>query len=153
MTAYVNHAVQVLKQQGFRITQPRMHVLKLLDSAETALSVPEIKAALEDNDLAVDMVSVYRVVDCLESNHLVHRLLSDGKVRKCDIDDSCNKHHHHATDTCHHFIRCEGCDDIKEVHCEGFEQLLGQFAQQSGYLVKQHFLELTGLCIQCQKEQ
>jgi len=150
MSHYLKHAIHTLKQQGFRITQPRMHILQLLDESQAALSVPEIKTRLDEQQLTVDMVSVYRVIDCLEANHLVHRLLSDGKVRKCNIDESCQKHPLHHAEECHHLIRCQDCDQVREVHCEGLESLIEQFQQQSGYQVRNHYLELTGICEQCQ---
>lgn len=148
MSSYLDHALHVLKHKGYRITQPRKHVLEILNQAKTALSAYEIKDLLDQTGDRVDTVSVYRILECLEENHLIHRLLQTGKVRKCQLEDE--DHCERDEDNhCHHLLICRKCNAIEEVHCLSMAQVVAQVQQESRFRVESHHLEFIGLCQKC----
>jgi len=146
--SYAEQALAVLKARGYRITRPRRRVLELLQGAEGALSIQEIKELLDRAEEPVDMVSVYRIVDCLEDNALVHRVLSTGKIRRCDLENEahCHREQH---DHCHHNLICRECGSITELHCPGLDTLQDEVARQTGFHIEEHNLEFLGLCPRC----
>jgi Fe2+ or Zn2+ uptake regulation protein len=102
---YIHRSLEVLKQRQLRITRPRKLILRVLDEAEVPLSVYEIHEYLTTQlKEKMDVVSVYRVIDCLLEHHLVHNLMSANKYRKCLIAHSHHpdmSHHNHQYDHGH----------------------------------------------------
>ena len=145
---YAEDALRILKSRGYRITQPRRKVLELLSKTETALSPYEIKDLLDTAGEKVDTVSIYRILECLEENHLIHRILTSGKVHKCNLEDE-EDCHLEQEDHCHHNLICRSCGAIEEVHCPGLSPLEKDLAQQAGFTIEAHHLEFSGLCRKC----
>lgn len=149
MAGYSERALTLLKERGYRITRPRRLVLETLERSPHSLSPYDIRDILATQGEHVDTVSIYRILECLEENNLVHRLLLQyGKVLKCRLDDE------HACDLpqadhCHHFLICEKCDQIQEMHCLGLDTVTHQVNDATGFRVKSHHLEFIGLCAQC----
>ncbi|MBX2860870.1 MAG: transcriptional repressor [Vampirovibrio sp.] len=148
---YTNAAIEVLKSKGYRITQPRKLVLDALEKSFTPLSAYELKDLLDEAGQKVDTVSVYRILDCLEKTHLVHRLVSSGKVLKCDLghEDPEEPCHRDQSDHCHHFLVCRSCDNIEEIHCVGIDELAHHALKDTGFQVEEHRLEFLGRCKKC----
>lgn len=149
MSVYTEHALELLKEKGLRITKPRRLVVELLDQTQTALSAYEIKDRLDASGERVDTVSVYRILECLEEHRLIHRVLSTGKVRKCQLDheDDCQLH---QDDHCHHLLICDKCNRIEEVHCPGTEALVKDVEHHSKFTIHRHNIEFFGICESCQ---
>ena len=145
---YSDLALRILKGKGFRVTRPRRLVVEILAQADEALSAYEIKDLLQDRGERVDTVSVYRIIECLEENHLVHRLLGTGKIRKCQLphEDHCTLE---RTNHCHHLLICQSCGDIQEIHCLGLGALIKDVEKQARFKIKEHNLEFIGLCPKC----
>jgi Fe2+ or Zn2+ uptake regulation protein len=145
---YAEEALCILKSRGYRITQPRRKVLELLERAETALSPYEIKDLLDSAGERVDTVSIYRILECLEDNHLIHRVLTSGKVHKCDLE---SEEHCHLDqeDHCHHNLICRQCGAIEEIHCPGLALMEAELTKQAGFTIEAHHLEFSGLCRKC----
>lgn len=148
MTSYAELALEVLKNKGFRITKPRQFVIELLDKSTKPLSSYEIKDILEKEGSKIDTVSVYRILECLEENKLIHRVLTTGKVSKCALEpeDHCILH---QSEHCHHLLICEQCDAIEEVHCPGTSILVKELEKYSNFQIKRHNMEFLGLCANC----
>lgn len=146
--SYAEEALRILKSRGYRITQPRRKVLEVLSKSTTALSPYEIKDLLDTAGERVDTVSIYRILECLEENHLIHRVLTSGKVHKCDLsnEEHCDLE---QEDHCHHNLICRSCGAIEEVHCPGLSPLEADLAKQAGFTIEAHHLEFSGLCRKC----
>lgn len=149
MTTYTEQAIALLKSKGFRITRPRKLVLDLLDTTQTALSAYEIKDALDAAGEKIDTVSVYRILECLDEQGLIHRLMSSGKVKKCllETESHCQLH---QKEHCHHLLICHQCDRIEETHCIGISAMVKKLEKQISFQIQSHHLEFIGLCQNCQ---
>ncbi|GAB2892103.1 transcriptional repressor [Uliginosibacterium flavum] len=89
---------------GARATPARIAVLRLLESAEQALSHREIEEALATG---FDRVTLYRVLDWLVETGLGHRVTDTDRVFRFSLTSPANAaHKEHA-----HF-RCEGCGKV-----------------------------------------
>lgn len=145
---YPDTAMQLLKSRGYRQTRPRRLVLDALERAETPLSPYELAERIREVGEKGDVVSVYRILQTLEENDLVHRVLASGKFRKCQLapEHDC---HRHQLQHCHHNLVCRGCGHIEEIHCPGMDLIEQALATQSSFQIEHHSLEFTGLCIKC----
>jgi Fur family zinc uptake transcriptional regulator len=148
MGAFAEHAVQHLKKQGLRITRPRRCVLDLLEETETSLSAYEIRDLLVARGEPIDTVSVYRILDCLEENNLIHRVMASGKVTKCHLEDESNCHLQQQNH-CHHLLICQGCGHIEEIHCPNILAMVKELNSFQNFVVTGHNLEFTGFCQSC----
>ncbi|MDB5099576.1 MAG: fur [Cyanobacteria bacterium RYN_339] len=145
---YADSALQILRDRGFRQTKPRRMVLETLDVAEVPLSPYEIADRIKEGGNKGDVVSVYRILQALEDNNLVHRVLANGKYRKCHLapEDECKRH---QTQHCHHNLVCRACGKVEEFHCPGMDLVEQLLAAQSSFQIERHALEFNGLCPTC----
>jgi Fe2+ or Zn2+ uptake regulation protein len=141
-------AIDILKSRGYRQTKPRMLVLQTLDAATVPLSPYEIADRIKELGEKGDVVSVYRILQALEDNDLVHRVLASGKYRKCHLAPEADCHRHQAQH-CHHNLVCRQCGGIEEVHCPGMDLIEQALGAQSSFQIESHALEFTGLCGTC----
>ncbi len=148
MSEYIDKALTILKEHSFRITKQRLFVIELLDKSKEALSAYEIKNKLQTKGLDVDVVSIYRIINCLEKNELVHKVLSSNKVKKCKLrhEDTCKKY---EDNHCHHLLICEKCNSVEEIHCAGISNVIKKVESNSKFKIKTHNLEFHGICNAC----
>jgi Fe2+ or Zn2+ uptake regulation protein len=62
-----------LREHGYRLTRPRRQVLAVLAESDRALSPYAILEHLAQEGEAPDVVTVYRILELLESLQLVYR--------------------------------------------------------------------------------
>lgn len=148
MSDYIDKALKILKENSFRITKQRLFVIELLDKSKEALSAYEIKDKLHTKKIDIDIVSIYRIIDCLEKNGLIHKILSSNKVKKCKLkhENHCDKHQEHH---CHHLLICERCNSVEEIHCAGIPNIVKKIEADSRFKIKSHNLEFYGICNSC----
>ncbi|MDB5099575.1 MAG: fur [Cyanobacteria bacterium RYN_339] len=148
MTSYPDGALAMLKARGYRVTKPRRLVLEALDQARAPLSPYEVAQHLRLVGERADAASIYRIFHTLEANGLVHRIIANGKYRKCQLapEDECERH---QTQHCHHSLVCRVCGRIEEFHCPGLNLVEQAIAAQTRFAIESHALEFAGVCDQC----
>ncbi|WP_163930941.1 Fur family transcriptional regulator [Paraferrimonas sp. SM1919] len=139
-----SHTLEHAKEQ-VKLTPKREAVLNALLMTEKACSAYELidfcKAKL---DLSFSAMSIYRILDFLKEQQLVHKLEVANKYVAC-AHISCD-HQHGAPQ----FLICESCDKVKEIHIEqSINDALKDNIAKAGYTLKSPQLELTGLCENC----
>ena len=135
------------EQSGAKLTSKRRAILKILLESDCPLSAYDIVAAYGDlNDAPMQAMSVYRILDFLESEHFVHKLNSSNKYVACSHISSCSEH------TIPQFLMCEKCNLVKEIDVsnEVFETLK-KFIESSGFRLTSKHLEFQCVCKECAK--
>ena len=131
--------IETLKKSGNSITASRNLVFGLLEGSEP-LTMRELtlKAASD-----IDRASLYRCIALFEQLGIVQRLYIGWKY-KIELTDLYSHHHHH--------ISCLGCGAVVAVddHLQ-LEAIVHDMAQQTGFALSLHQLELQGYCQKCQK--
>ena len=85
----VEHAEQHCKSHGGRLTVKRKQVLAGLIQSEKALSAYElIDVCKQQSGESMPAMSVYRILEFLEDEHLVHKLSLANKYVACEIQPS-----------------------------------------------------------------
>lgn len=126
-----------LKQANLRVTQPRRHLLEVLEQADRPYSAEELLSKAESGSL--DLVTIYRNMTIFAEHGLVQviQLESGKQLFELHVDGD---HHHH--------IICRECHDTVRLDlCFGGE--LEKLAKSCGFSELNHTIEVFGLCAKC----
>lgn len=133
-------------QQGVRLTSKRRLMLEILLEAAVPCSAYEVvEHYRQKTGESIPAMSVYRMMDFLMAQGLVHKLASTNKFLACE-HIACS-HSHQSPQ----FLICDNCQLVREI---GVDKKLFNALEQS--IGQQHFqlnspqLELHGLCEACQ---
>ncbi|MBI2298253.1 MAG: transcriptional repressor [Armatimonadetes bacterium] len=143
MSDFAGDAEERLRQHDYRLTSARRQVIAVLAGSDRALSPYGILEAIAGSGTPPDVVTVYRVLDLLESLHLVHRVHSMNGYVACT---------RLSADGCHHPLICTRCGRIAEVRGEAFAHAVERMSAD-GWEVTGHVLELSGLCPACREAE
>ena len=134
-------------ENGARLTQRRRQVLSVLMQSSSPLSAYEVlDLCNRSTTSAMPAMSVYRILDFLEQQLLVHRLSTSNKYVSC-AHIACDHKHFQTT----HFLLCEGCSSVEEVDAtEEASEALEQMAKTVGFKLTTQQFELSGICTTCQ---
>jgi Fe2+ or Zn2+ uptake regulation protein len=84
---YEEHSLQELRAAGYRITMPRVQVIRALADTKTALSAYAIHEKIISGGGKIDVVSVYRILSTLQEVGLIHHIgVVDGYF-PCRMED------------------------------------------------------------------
>ncbi len=131
---------QTLRAHGFRVTTSRVHLLHLLERANTPLSIQKIHSLWKGK--GPDITTLYRSLTDLSGAGIVRRF--DLNTGTAHFEYSPNRPHHH------HLI-CNDCGKVEELeHCslEGFEKKVLHGSKQFKS-IHSHNLEFFGTCTVC----
>jgi len=128
---------------GERLTQPRALVADLVASRQgpfTARDLVSDGARGERTPAPVGRATVFRTLELFERLGLLERLdLPDGSHAYVRCRPT---HHHHVV-----CVRCARTVDIPD---SGLGGVTSEIARSSGFQLREHRLELFGLCPECQ---
>jgi len=133
-----------LSQKGYRLSEPRKRIMELLESAEVALSPFQIHQELQQKDCELGLVSVYRTLELLTRLKLV-TVVYDPQRNPGYILSTTGHHHHIVCQECHKALEFSGSDDIDE--------LVHRVEAETSFQVRDHLLQLFGLCPECQQHR
>ena len=129
---------QALREAGYRLTQPRLAILRVLQENDGGLNPEEVYWQGKTICPSLGLVTVYRTLDLLTDLGLVRRLHSE---HRCHSYASAGKDRH--------YLVCRACHRVVEFPCDGLEGLIEDVRQRTGYTITGHLLELSGLCPAC----
>ncbi len=147
------HALKQVEQlcsaRGIRLTPKRKAILSILNDASGALSAYEITDICRESlNLSLPPMSVYRMLDFLQSAGLVHKLLLANKFVMCS--HICCEHRHETPQ----FLICTSCNHVEEVGISN--QLVKELeagANKVGYQMLSPQFEIQCICPSCQAKQ
>jgi Fe2+ or Zn2+ uptake regulation protein len=131
-----------ITRAGYSNTRARRAVLEAIYEAQGQASPADLLALGRAHHPSLGLVTVYRTLDIL---------MAHGLLRKLHLDSGCHTYapasHDHG-----HYIICEGCQRTVEFEGCDISAVEASVAEQTGFRVRQHWLEMFGLCPTCQKE-
>lgn len=122
-----------------RNTAGKTQIQKLIFESDVALSQSDIQHKI--NDLC-DRVTTYRILNRLEDEGLVHKIINTDGVIKYAACRNCSGHSH--THHQHAHFSCEKC---KEVTCIETSKI--NFSIDNNYKVNDVQLLISGICPNC----
>lgn len=136
------HAERVCRRRAQKFTPIRRQVLEALLASHRPLGAYEVIEELATQRARPAPITIYRALDFLIENGLVHRIESRNAFLACA--------HDHDAASMVAFLICERCGSVGEIVAAPATQSLNEAARQTGFLPKLSVVEITGTCAHCQ---
>lgn len=143
--AIIEHAERHCNEHGARLTNKRKQVLSGLLQSEKALSAYElVEYCKSEFGESLPAMSVYRILDFLEDEQLVHKLNLANKYVAC-AHITC-KHDHEVPQ----FLICSKCQRVNEISInKSTIDALKRNVEKAGFHLVSPQLEMNCICEQC----
>lgn len=130
----------LLRQQGHRLTPQRLQVLQVVKTQGEHLTAEEIHAAIVPQQPYLDIATVYRALQWLQSVGLVAPIsMGDGKLH----------YEYRRPGEHHHHLVCQQCGEHIQIPDELFTDLKADIYQRYGFTLQADHLALAGRCAMC----
>ncbi len=133
-------AKQLCEQSGAQLTSIRKTLLSLIYSQEENLTAYELLHLFREINPKTESMTIYRALDFLQKQHLIHRLASRSSYAACDIPDES----HQA-----HFLLCEKCGQSQEVRSKSLEKAAKNLSGEYHFILSDKPIEIVGTCRAC----
>ncbi|MEI6578483.1 MAG: transcriptional repressor [Eubacteriales bacterium] len=132
----------LLQHDGLKNTKHRNSILKIIEKSAQPVTAEQIYLALLNQAVAINLSSVYRILNTLAEKDLIIKSSMIGDT-KAVFELNHFEHRHHVTCTqCKNVISVDGCP------LEDYEKKL---REKMGFNIQGHQLEIYGVCKNCQK--
>lgn len=131
---------QILKNKNIKITKQRKSILEILENIDKPLAAEEIHTRLSD-DTEMDLSTVYRNLNLLEEKNVLLKSSANG-ISFYQLNNEDHKH----------FITCNICHKkfiIENCPVHDLEDII---EDETGFIIKGHNFEFSGICPDCQKD-
>lgn len=139
----IAHAERVCRTRAQRLTPLRRQVLEALLASHQPLGAYDIIERVTVSGGRPAPITIYRVLDFLRENGLVHRIESRNAFIACG-------HNHEAGDLVV-FLICEQCGAVGEAPAKMVAEALKGAAGAAGFMPKASVIEITGICGHCRE--
>lgn len=132
-------------RQGTRLTALRKRVLELVWASHKPLGAYDILGVLSEEDgRRAAPPTVYRALDFLLENGLVHRIASLNAFIGCIHPGELHQGQ---------FLICKRCHTAIELEQAAIKDAIVQCASAVGFVVESQTVEIVGLCAGCREPQ
>ncbi len=136
----IQQAERQCHQRGVRFTPIRQRVLQIIADTRGGLKAYELLDRLATEHASARPPTVYRALEFLIDQGLVHRIESLNAYVACP----CPEHAHGFQ-----LLICRDCGRVEELHLDDINDRLGQRARELGFVVHRQTIELLGQCEAC----
>ena len=133
-------ASEACNQSNTQLTELRRTVLGLVLQAERPLTAYQLLDRLKETRKRAMPPTIYRALDFLIENKLIHKVESLNAFVPCDAG-----HHEHAIQ----FLICNACHQVTEIEDRGISRALDRAAQHKGFKPRGTIVEIDGTCAEC----
>ena len=137
----LKHAEVLCAERAQRLTPIRRQVLEVLLESHNPLGAYEIMDRAAASGTRPAPITVYRALDFLRDNGLVHRIESRNAFVACV--------NNHASGDLVVFLLCERCGAVGEAASAAVADQLKAAARAAGFIPKTPVIEITGICSHC----
>jgi Fur family zinc uptake transcriptional regulator len=138
------HAETLCASRAQRLTPLRRQVLEVLLESHKPLGAYEIIDRAAATGSRPAPITIYRALDFLRDNGLVHRIERMNAFVACI--------HNHSAGDLVVFLICERCGAIGEAPSATVAKTVRAAAQAAGFTPKSPVIEITGVCTHCHAE-
>lgn len=131
--------IDALSCSGYRVTAPRRAIVEIMANSSRALEPLEIYDLGRKEYPGMGLVTVYRTLEKLEELELVQRV---------HHPQGCHKYLH-AAQGHEHLVLCTRCGRAEYFKGSDISELLNNVANDTGFVIHEHWLQLFGLCKDC----
>ena len=131
--------LDALHQNGYRLTGSRRAVVDIIASTPKALTPMEVFDSARASHPELGLVTVYRTLEKLEELGLIQRV---HQPEGCQAFVAAGHGHQHL-------LLCQNCGKVTFFEGDDLGTLLTTLSDKTGYAIKEHWLQLFGLCKTC----
>jgi len=139
--AAIDEWLSRLQTNGYRLTAPRRAVVEIVARSQRVLSPAQVFKLARKRYSALGLVTVYRTLEKLEELGLIQRVHQAGG---CHTFIAAAPGHQHL-------LICQACGLAEYFGGDNLDSLMNYIGKNSGYRIKEHWLQLIGLCADCKK--
>lgn len=133
-------AEQLCLKRDTRLTALRRRVLEIILDSRTPLGAYDILDVLREDGRRGAPPTVYRALDFLLEQGLIHRLASLNVFVGC---------HHPTENHGGQFLICKNCGKVNELDSQTLEQTIHDQAARCDFQVQSQMVEILGRCSDC----
>lgn len=134
---------KIIRDMHLKVTYQRQAILELLSVGRQHFTAQEVFERIHQNFPEIGFATVYRFLRKLTEHQFVSEIRMGGLPARYELAPS--RHHDHMS--------CIDCGIIVEFENYAIEHLQEKVAQELGFELTGHVLELYGRCQVCQKKQ
>lgn len=143
MKGAMDAASDLCKQRRVRLTPLRQRVLELIWRRHEPVLAYDLLEQLRNDHRGAAPVTVYRALDFLLEQGLVHRIQSLNAFVACG-DPTLSPH-------ASQFLICIQCNAIAELADREIGRMVNRKATATGFIVDSQTIEIRGLCPRCEQ--
>jgi len=145
----LKHAEKQCKENSSKLTPKRRKILEELLKSKKALSAYEIADLFKKKSKeSIPAMSVYRILDFLEDENLVHKLNLANKYIACS-HITCN--HSHSIPQ---FLVCRECNKVSEISIDvDTMKIIEKKVRDENFNLSKPQLEMHCICKACDREK
>jgi Fe2+ or Zn2+ uptake regulation protein len=128
-----------LQKNGYRLTEARRAVVEVIQKSTHALTPVQVFDRARKRYAALGLVSVYRTLEKLEELNLIQRV---HQPEGCQAFIAAGRGHEHL-------LLCQNCGQVTFFKGDDLDTLIGTIAKKTHYQIREHWLQLFGLCQNC----
>jgi Fur family transcriptional regulator, ferric uptake regulator len=129
-----------LKTHGFRITAPLRALVEILAHSSCALGPQQLVEIGRKSVPGMGLVTVYRALEKMEELGLIQRVHQS---------QSCNMYLRAARGH-EHLLQCRSCGRVAFFSGDDLKVLIENISRDTGFTIQEHWLQMYGLCSDCQ---
>ena len=133
----------IIRKLNLKVTPQRMIILNCLHKNRKHITAQELFEKVQKLNKDIGFATVYRFLKDLALGHAVTEVRMGGMPARYELTPK--KHHDHMT--------CTECGRIVEFQNKSIEQHQEKVAEQFGFKLTHHVLELYGICPSCQTHE
>ncbi len=137
----IAHAEAICAARAERLTPMRRAVLEALLASHTPLGAYELIDRLAAKSARPAPITVYRALDFLRAQGLVHRIESRNAFIACVAD--------HGSGDPVVFLICEKCGAVGEAASAAVADTVKSASRAAGFTPKTPVIEIFGVCAHC----
>ncbi len=140
LTAAISSAEKTCKTRGLRLTKLRQRVLELVWGSHEPVKAYDILDQLRNEHAGSAPPTVYRALDFLQTEGMVH------KIESLNAYVGCGEPQYSHTGQ---FLICKHCSAVAEMDDSDVHQLLTEKSDALGFTIDIAMVEIQGICSEC----
>jgi len=132
----LDEILQILKDEGFRLTGTRKKLIKKILSLKGHWNIQDVANELKKSVTGIGVATIYRTIHLLAEKGILLETKVGADAARYEVAPT--HHHDHLT--------CNDCGTIFEFENDQIENLQKQIAHKLGFELADHRMELYGSC-------
>lgn len=133
---------EILKKNNIKLTKAREAVYNILKGSDTALNAEGIFNKCKENNIKIDLSTIYRCLYLFFENNIIDRLHTETGTFSYILK---SKNHKHV-------LKCEFCDKKVEIECP-IMHIEAVIKNKTGFTLLEKEFNPKCICEECRKKQ